>query len=216
MDLGHHKNKAFRSCLGRRMNGDRSFDFYECGLIDERFRLWIYSICTICVVYCCNRLRLFGFLCIVEFYSTLWYRHRSIVCRLFAHILLQLLYIFFIGWNDGAPASSPRGASTKSDSSPILVYYFGPIHDDLDVIQQLAFAGNKRPSVSLLQRRILVHGQSDSSGPLSERVERVEVQKISIFPSGGYTEDVLQGLDVRGTSRKRFNLYRGINIYSFS
>ena len=43
---------------------------------------------------------------------------------------------------------------------------------------------------------MLEHGKSDACSPLSERMKRVEVKKVSVVRGGRDTEDILEGLAV--------------------
>jgi len=59
---------------------------------------------------------------------------------------------------------------------------------------------------------MLKQGKANPRGPLYQRLMGVEMEEVSITPSGTDAEDVLEGLLVIGSSGKRFDhLDRGVS-----
>lgn len=101
--------------------------------------MWVYGVCRICIIDCSDRLSLLGLLGIVEF--DVAFQHRcSLISRFLSQALLLLLYFFLIRRRDDTPTSPPRRASAESNSCPIFIPNSRPVHDDFDIVEQLAFA----------------------------------------------------------------------------
>jgi hypothetical protein len=116
---------------------------------------------------------------------------RSVIRRPLLQLLLELCILLLIRRSNNTPASSPRYTGTEADSNPFFGRKFGPFHDDTNVIERLALAGNKSAGVGLLQRGMLKDSQSDTGSPLQQGVTGVEVKEISVSSGGGNTQDIL-------------------------
>jgi hypothetical protein len=53
---------------------------------------------------------------------------------------------------------------------------------------------------------MLEHGQTDTSGPLRQRMKGIEVEQVPIFACGGNTEDIFQWLGTLIASGQRLDL----------
>lgn len=115
----------------------------------------------------------------------------AIVRRTLLELLLLLRVLLFIRGGDDAPAPPPGDTRTEPNTNPLLGREAGAVHDDIDVVDLLALAGNQSTCVRLLQRVVLEDGQADGGSPLNERVVGVEVEQVAVATSGRDAEDVL-------------------------
>ena len=187
------------------MYGDRSFDFDKRRLVYQWFRLRIDCVCRICVVDGRNRLSLFRFSGVIKLDVALE-GSCSFIGRFLSQLLLLFLDLLFVRRRDDAPTSSPGCTSAKAYPRPVFVPDSGSVHNGFDIIEELAFAGNQGACVSFLEAGVFIHGKSDCGSPLGQRVHRVEMEKVTVFASCRNAENVLQRLDICGSSRKSFNL----------
>jgi hypothetical protein len=214
--LWHDEDETFSG--GRRIsvNSNVTLNLQQSWRFNQILWLRIDSISRIGVGDGGNWLRFLLFLAIlplvVEFDVSLEGRNRwSIIRRPFLEFLLKLCILLLIGRGDNTPASSPGYTSTESDSNPFFGGESCPLHDDTDVVERLALAGNKSAGVGLLQRGVLKDSQSDTGGPLQQGVTRIEVKKVSVSSSRGDTQNVLQRLFIGRPCRQGFDhLYRCI------
>ena len=138
------------------MDGNRALYFDQSRLVDEWFGLRIYGVRGVRIIDCCNRLRFLGLSSVVELDVAFEDRY-TLVRGLLLQLLLLFLDLFLTRRRDHAPTASPRCARSEPHSCPIFILNSGPIHDDLDVVEELPLASNQRASVCFLECRILVH-----------------------------------------------------------
>lgn len=195
MRLGHDEDEPF-SCRGRvGVNHDIALDFDEGRRIDQGFRLGIERVCRVRVGNGGNGLSLLLFLGgqprVVKLDVALELGNRPIVGRLLLHVLYCLCVLLLVGRADDTPAASPGHTSAEPDTNPFLGLETRPLHDNIDVVESLALAGNESTGVRLLESGELVYSQADAGGPLDKRVVGVEVEKISVPAGGRDAQDVL-------------------------
>lgn len=151
----------------------------------------------------------------VEFDLPLDPRSRAVVGGfLLLFGLLGFLNLLFVGRRDDAPAPFPGCAGAEPDAHPVFVIEPRPFQDGFNVVQRLALSSNQGASIRFLEQGVLVLRQTDGGGPLRERVQRVEMQQISVFASGGEAEDVLEGLVVRESRWKGLDLLQSVSTLS--
>ena len=120
VQLWHNKDKAFRRRLHPRVHGDPTFQLYQSGFINERFRLGINRVCRVHVRHCRDWLCLFGLLRFIEL-DVSRDRHCQAIIGGLLHQLPGLLELLLVWWVNNKPASPPGRTRAESYSRPILV-----------------------------------------------------------------------------------------------
>lgn len=189
------------------MNRDIALNLEQGRGFDEGFGLRVDGISSVRVCNRGDRLQLLLFLALlfgiveldIAFESG---GSRSVIGRLLLELFLLLGVFLLIRWRNDAPASSPWYSCAKPDSDPLANLETSSLHDDVDIIERLAFAGNEGAGVGFLESSVFIHGETDACSPLYKRVVGVEVKEVSVSASGGNTQDILQRLLILGSRRQ--------------
>lgn len=197
------------------MDGDVAFNLDQGRGVDERLGLRVDGVGGVGIGDGSNGLEFLLLLAllalVVEFNVTFeGGGSRSVVCRALLHLFLLLGVLLLVRGGNDTPAASPRDAGTETDTDPGLGGHTSALENNVDIVEGLALAGNEGTGVSLLQSRVLVHGEADTGGPLHQGVVRIEVEEVSVTAGSGNAEDVLQRLLILGARGQRLNLEAGV------